>query len=166
MKTASINLTWWGVSAGGEHYTAKCYVDGEFYETTYKLTAFQAKALNKKSGESYAIYFKGDECRRFFSRTEAVFESVKLILKKNKEVEIIGIGSLGTVLINPSEIAYCRDQHLFVKLNRLYRDYENAYNDYEKALKNLTSSPGVAKEAKIKILELEAQWDEIYNGIN
>ncbi len=129
MNYGIISLLDWGSSYNGEHYNSRCILyDGgirESFEVYYKLKASHARKLNKKEG--YRSYMVGDESKRFFSRNEAIKESVAQLLGKCSDISIIIIGNSRDGLLNPSEVVYCIDEGLRIQMNELYRRLEEYY---------------------------------------
>ncbi len=76
LRIAKLDILWWGVSIGGEHYSARL----QWYDTTGKyssielqhpLSTKEAIYLNKKAGTTgWSRYKKGDPSGKFETRKQ------------------------------------------------------------------------------------------------
>lgn len=123
LKTAKLDLLWWGASVGGEHYYAHlCFddKDGKYnrIELTHRMSQKMADYLNKKDRTGSFCYEKGEKTQRF----ETVSQAVKAAVKKCKEVFpdvelILDGGCSGSV-----REALWGDKKIVSRINQLYEE--------------------------------------------
>jgi hypothetical protein len=119
-----LEITSFGACLGAEHFYGKLRMeDMRYQEVRYKLSAKQAKALNKK--DSYATYKAGYLSDRYWSKVELIADAMKQWRDAFPEADVLIRGSCGTASIQ---------QWLAVKpgLEEMKNAVNNLFARYEK----------------------------------
>ena len=117
---AYIHLTDWGVCLGGEHTSARLWIDHHHENVEQEMTTGLAGRLNKKDGSR--LNRPGDVTCRFESEESATRQSVEVCREKYPQVELIIVGSAATA--DPQPIAWCADGRIGASLRMLNEEFE------------------------------------------
>lgn len=118
-----LEITSFGAALGAEHFYGHLRMeDLRYQEIRYKLSAKQAKALNRKDG--YAVYKPGDLSDRYWSKIELIADALKQWRDAFPEAEVLIRGSCGTASIQPWLAVKPGLEKMLEAVMRLYERYE------------------------------------------
>jgi hypothetical protein len=93
-----LEITSFGAALGAEHFYGKLRMeDLRYQEIRYKLSAKQAKALNRK--DDWSGYRAGQMSDRYWSKIELIADALKQWRDAFPEAEVLIRGSCGTASI-------------------------------------------------------------------
>lgn len=101
VQIVTLEVLYWGMSIGGEHYSGriKGYRDGKYtpMDVTCKLSAKQAKELNKKDeSRGYSMHRPGDESKRFWDEVTLERHAVAIYKKAFPDAIALNVGGWST----------------------------------------------------------------------